>query len=315
MGSMDQTIAVRPLNGAAKRLRSFKWWWNRYGIGYSFLAPFLIFLFVFTVLPVLIAMGMSLTYDNLLQPSTFVGLQNFKKLLMDDDVFLLSLKNTFLFAGIVGPIGFIASFLFAWILNGIKHNNLFALAFYAPSLTSSIAMSQVWLWFFAGDKYGLINHTLLNMGIITEPILWNKDGNFILPTVIIISIWMSMGTGFLVFMAGLKSVPRSLYEAASIDGMRYKWEELWYITLPVMKPQLLFAAINSITTSFAVFETATAVAGMPSPNYAAHTIVAHLYDHAFLRFEMGYASAVAVVLFLITFAFGRIAMRIFKSDD
>lgn len=315
MEKTKTTSSVSIFTSRVHNKRSPGWWWNRYGIGYAFLSPFLIMLLVFTVLPVFIAMGMSLTYNNLLEPGTWIGLQNYKRLIMDDDIFLISLKNTFIFAGIVGPLGFVASFLFAWILNRVKHNDLLALAFYAPSITSSIAMSQVWLWFFAGDKYGLINNVLMNIGVITEPVLWNKDARFILPTVMIISLWMSMGTGFLVFMAGLQNVPQSLYEAAKVDGMQYRWEELWYITLPVIKPQLLFGAITSITSSFAVFETATAVAGMPSPNYAAHTIVAHLYDHAFLRFEMGYASAIAVVLFLITFSFGRIAMKIFKTEE
>lgn len=288
--------------------------WRKYGIPYAFLAPFLILLFVFTILPVFVAMGMSLTYDNVIQKSVFIGLQNYKNLFVDDEVFMQALTNTLYFALVVGPVGFLASFFFAWVLNKFKHNTLFALAFYAPSLCSGIAMSQVWLWFFASDKYGLINYVLLNMGIITEPIYWNQDSAYILPTIMIISIWMSMGTGFLVFMAGLKNVPQSLYEAASIDGLRYNWQELWYITLPAMKPQLLFAAINSVTTAFSVFEVATSVSGMPSPNYAGHTIVAHLYDHAFLRYEMGYASAVAVVLFVITFALGRICMRIFRSE-
>lgn len=302
-----------PSDGVSNTKNKLQRIWRRYGIPYAFLAPFLILLFIFTILPVFIAMSMSLTYDNVIQKSVFVGLQNYKNLFIDDEVFMTALKNTLLFAVVVGPVGFLASFIFAWVLNKFRHNTIFALAFYAPSLCSGVAMSQVWLWFFASDKYGLINYALMNMGLITKPIYWNQDSNYILPTIMIISIWMSMGTGFLVFMAGLKNVPQSLYEAAAIDGLQHNWQELWYVTLPSMKPQLLFAAINSVTSAFSVFEVATAVSGMPSPNYAGHTIVAHLYDHAFLRYEMGYASAVAVVLFTITFALGRVCMRVFRS--
>jgi len=276
---------MNDVNVAVRRQKNLQRFWRKYGRPYAFLAPFLILLFVFTILPIFVAMGMSLTYDNVIEDSVFVGLENYKNLFVDDEVFMTALTNTLYFAAIVGPVGFLASFFFAWVLNKFRHNTGFALAFYAPSLCSGVAMSQVWLWFFASDKYGLINYVLMNLGIITEPIYWNQDATYIMPTVMIISIWMSMGTGFLVFMAGLKNVPQALYEAAAIDGLRYNWQELWYITLPVMKPQLLFAAINSVTTAFSVFEVATAVAGMPSPNYAGHTIVAHLYDHAFLRYK------------------------------
>lgn len=171
-------------------------------------------------------------------------------------------------------------------------------------------MSVIWLYFFSGDRYGFINNILINIGLISEPIQWTVDANYILPVVMIISIWMSMGTGFLVFLAGLQNINSEYYEAGAIDGIRNKFQELIYLTLPMMKPQLLFGAINSIVSSFGVFDIAVSVAGMPSPNYAAHTIVAHLYDYAFIRFQMGYASAIAIVLFLITFLLGRIVFRL-----
>ncbi|NLM49971.1 MAG: sugar ABC transporter permease [Clostridiaceae bacterium] len=296
------------------RKEKFGKWYNEKGIGYVFLAPFLILLFIFTIFPVFSAMGLSFTYYNMLEPAKFIGLENYKRLILDDDIFITAIKNTLTFAVITGPIGFFASFLFAWIINQLKYNNLFSLAFYAPSLCSGIAMSQVWLWFFSSDRVGFINYILLKYGIIMEPVLWNKDTDTIMPVVIIISIWMSMGTGFLVFLAGLQNIPSDLYEAGRIDGISHKTQELFHITLPLSKPQLLFGAINSITNSFAVFDVAVSVAGMPSPDYAAHTIVAHLYDHAFIRFEMGYASAIAMFLFLTTFFLGRICMRIFKDE-
>ena len=284
-------------------------------IGYAFLAPFLILFFVFVVIPVIIAIGMSLTSYDMVNPPTFVGLNNFKRLLIKDDVFMLSVKNTFIFALFIGPIGYIVSFLMAWVLGNLKARSLFSMSFYIPSIVSTVALTTVWLFIFSNDRMGLVNNMLMTVGLIDEPILWTQNGQYIFIAVIIISVWMSMGNGFLVFLAGLQGLPTEVYESARIDGVKNKWQELWYITLPLMKPQLLFGSINSIVASFGVFDVVYQFAGMPTPNYSAHTIVAHLYDYAFLRFQMGYASAVAVVLFVITFSLGRVCMRVFRSDD
>jgi multiple sugar transport system permease protein len=292
-----------------------KLFWGKYGIGYLFLSPYLILFIIFTVIPVAVAIGTSLTNYNMLQSPKWLGISNYRLLFTDDDIFLIALSNTMIFALISGPIGYIMSFFSAWVINLLRFRKGFALAFYAPSITSGVAMSVVWLWFFANDRYGMINNALINLGIIHEPVLWTLDINTILPVVIVISIWMSMGTGFLVFLAGLQNISRELYEAAAIDGIKNKFQELRMITIPLMKPQLLFGAINSIVGSMGVFDIAVSVAGMPSPNYAAHTIVAHLYDYAFIRFQMGYSSAIAVVLFLITFILGRVCMKIFSSKD
>jgi multiple sugar transport system permease protein len=295
--------------------KSLAIFWQKYGTGYMFLAPFLILFIVFVAVPVFIAVGLSFTSYNMIQPAKWVGLTNYRLLLTDDDIFLTALKNTLVFACISGPIGFIMSFVAAWIINHLKLRNAFSQAFYAPSITSAIAMTVVWMYFFSGDRYGLINNVLINLGLIPEPVLWNMNPNTIMPVIVIISVWMSMGTGFLVFLAGLQSVSKELYEAAVIDGVKNKVQELWYITLPMVKPQLLFGSINSIVASFGVFDIAVSVAGIPSPNYAAHTIVAHLYDYAFIRFQMGYASAIAVILFALTFIIGRLLMKAFASKD
>lgn len=288
--------------------------WHKYGIGLMFSAPFLILFFIFTVIPVFTAMGLSLTNYNMIQKPSFTGITNYRLLFTDDRVFLIALKNTFIFAGITGPLGYIMSFLMAWVINQLHFRNVFSLAFYAPSITSAVTMSTVWLFFFSSDRYGFINDALIRIGIINEPILWTKDPEYILWVVIIISMWMSMGTGFLVFLAGFQDIPIHLYEAAAIDGVKNRFMQLWYITLPLMKPQLLFGAVTSIVNAFGAFDIAVAVAGIPSPNYAAHTIVTHLYDYAFIRFQMGYASAVAVFLFLLTFYLGRISMKIFSTE-
>jgi len=284
--------------------------------GYLFLAPFLILFITFTMIPIAVAMGLSLTNYNLVQTPEFVGLTNYRNLILEDDVFLKSLSNTIIFAILTGPTGYLASFMMAWLITLMnKGRGAFALAFYAPSLTSGIAMSTIWLIIFSGDRNGYLNNFLMNLGVIVEPILWTKDADFLKWVIVIISVWMSMGTGFLVFLAGLQNIDPSLYEAAKVDGMKSRLQELRYITLPLMKPQLLFGAVNAVVGAFGIFDVATSVAGMPSPNYAAHTIVAHLYDYAFIRMNMGYASAVAMILFIMTFVIGRICFYVFRSEE
>lgn len=316
-GTMSKSILPTGLNDQITIIKAFNYkrFWKRHGMGYIFLAPFAILFFVFTVLPVFTAMGLGFFHYNIIETPRWAGLHNFMVLLTDDDVFLIALRNTLMFAVVIGPIGYIASFVFAWIIDQLKFKKGFALAFYAPSLTSGIAMSVVWLYFFSSDRYGFINDLLFQLGAIRDPILWNRDPRYIMIVVIIISVWMSMGTGFLVFMAGLQGIPRELYEAASIDGIRSRWQELFYLVLPSIKPQLLFGAVTAIVSSFGVFDIAVQVAGMPSPMYSAHTIIAHLFDHAFIRFSLGYSSAIAMFLFIMTFTLGRIAMRIFSSKD
>ena len=290
--------------------------YSRGRVGYLFMAPFLILFTLFTVLPVLISLGLSMTNYNMMEAPDFIGITNFKLLILEDKEFLIAMKNTLIFAVISGPLSFFASFIMAWLINNLKKTrNLFSLAFYAPSLTSGVAMSVVWLYFFSSDSYGLINSFLMRLGFISEPIKWTMDSQYILGVVIFISIWMGMGTGFLTFLAGLQGMSNEIYEAGMIDGIRNSVQELFYLTLPQMKPQLLFGAINGIVAAFGVFDVAVAVAGMPSPNYAAHTIVAHLYDYAFIRFDMGYASSVAIILFLLTFLLGQLFMKIFSSKD
>lgn len=285
------------------------------GKGYLFILPFAVLFCVFVIVPIIVALYMSFTNYNMIQSQTWAGIANYRRLFLDDPVFLTSLKNTFIFALFIGPLGYLMSFMMAWILNGIKLRRFFALAFYAPSITSGLAMATVWLTIFSNDRMGYINNFLINTGFVTEPILWNQSADHMFPAIIIISVWMSLGNGFLVFLAGLQNLPQELFEAGRIDGIKSRWQELFYLIFPLMKPQLLFGAITAIVGSFGVFEVVYQFAGMPTPNYSAHTIVAHLYDFAFMRFQMGYSSAIAVILFIITFTLGRICMRIFRSDD
>jgi multiple sugar transport system permease protein len=289
--------------------------WRHYHVMYLFMLPFGVLFLIFVVAPVLTAVYLSFTYFNVLEPPRWIGLSNYRLLFVEDDIFLIAVKNTLLFSAITGPLGYAISFTLAWFINRLRVRQAYTLAFYTPSITSSIAMSVIWLYVFANDRYGLLNYLLVEIGLINEPVAWLYEQSTILPVIIVISLWMSMGTSFLVFLAGLQDVPRELYEAGMVDGVRNALQEVFYITLPVMRPQLLFGAVMAIVNSFAVFQVAAQVAGLPSPLYAGHTIVAHLYDYGFIRFEMGYASAIAVVLFVLTYVLGRWAMQLFGERE
>lgn len=282
---------------------------------YLFVAPFLILFFTFTVLPVLASWYLSFTYFNVLQAPKWIGWTNYRLLFLEDDIFMTSVKNTVIFATITGPIGFLLSFIMAWLINQLKHRILYTLAFYAPSITSGIAMGVIWKYFFSGDRYGFFNYLLIRWGIVAEPLQWLADVKYMLWVVMIVALWMSMGSGFLVFLAGLQNVPDELYEAGKVDGIRNRWQEVFLITLPMMKPQLLFGAVMAVVRSFEVGDIAESLTGFPSPLYATHTILLHLKDFAFIRFEMGYAAAISVVLFCLMFGLSRIFMRLFSSKD
>ncbi len=297
----------------SSRWAAVKYNWRKYKTMYLFMLPFVILFIIFVISPVVTAVYLSFTYFNMLESPRWIGLSNYRLLFLEDDIFFTAIKNTLLFALITGPLSYCISFVLAWFINRLRFRQAFTLAFYAPSITSGIAMSVIWLYLFANDRYGLLNYLLIEIGMITEPVAWLQEQSTILPVIIVISLWMSMGTSFLVFLAGLQSVPMELYEAGMVDGISSAVQEVWYITLPVMKPQLLFGAVMAIVNSFAVFQIAAQVAGLPSPLYAGHTIVAHLYMHGFIHFEMGYAASIAVVLFTMTFILGRLAMRLFSE--
>jgi multiple sugar transport system permease protein len=263
------------------------------------MAPFLILFLTFTVYPVLQAIYFSFTDYNILETAKAIGMENYSNLLLRDPTFLKALQNTFIIAVIVGPGGYILSFLLAWMINELPHwlGTIVTVIFYAPSMAGNAV--TIFALIFSNDATGYLNGILLKTGIINDAVLWLSDSDTILPIVILVSIWMSLGVGFLSFVAGVKSVPEDQYEAAAIDGIRNRWQELWYVTLPNMKPQMLFGAVMSITGSLSVGGVADALVGFPSPNYASHTIVNHLNDYGLIRLEMGRASAIAVVLFFI----------------
>ena len=262
-------------------------------------APYMLIFCIFTVLPVILSAVISFTNFNMLEWPDFVGLSNYVSLFFDDDIFLTAATNTFIFAGIVGPASYLLSFLVAWFINEIppKIRAIVTLIFYAPSIAGQVYL--IWGTLFSSDSYGWVNATLLELGLIDSEIAFFKDADYVMPLCIVVALWTSLGTSFLSFIAGLQGVDRSLYEAGAVDGVKNRWQELYYITLPSMKPQLMFGAVMAITGSFGFGGIVTALCGFPSVDYAAHTIVHHLEDYGGQRYEVGYSSAIAVVLFVI----------------
>lgn len=279
---------------------------------YVLLAPYMLLFTLFTVIPVAVSIILSFTYFNMLEVPRFIGWQNYTRLFLEDDVFLIAIKNTLLFAIITGPVSYIACFVFAWIINELtpKWRAFMTLIFYAPSISGNVYF--IWLMIFSGDRYGIANGLLIKWGILLEPIQWLKTEGYIMPILILVQLWLSLGTGFLAFIAGLQTVDKSLYEAGAVDGIKNRWQELWYITLPSMRPQLMFGAVIQLTTSFAVADVSIALAGFPSVNYAAETVVTHLIDFGTTRFEMGYASAIATVLFMIMVGTNLLVQRMLR---
>lgn len=283
---------------------------RKHKIMYLFVAPFMIIFLIFTVLPVLISIFYSFTTFNILEPPKFIGLDNYYRLFLNDDIFLIAIKNTIVLAIITGPVGYILCLLLAWFINELspKMRAVVTLIFYAPTISGNIYL--MWGLLFSGDSYGFVNGWLLKLGLIYEPILWFQNPKYMMSLIILVVLWASLGTSFLSFIAGFQGIDKTYYEAAAVDGIKNRWQELWYITLPSMRPQLMFGAVMSITASFGIGAIVTALAGFPSKNYAIHTMINHLEDYGGLRFEMGYSCAIATLLFLLMVGSNIIIKRI-----
>ena len=286
--------------------------------GYAFLGPYALLFAIFILAPVVMAVVLSFTNFDTIQFPSFVGFLNYINLLTSDEVFMqFVLPNTVKYAIIVGVGGYVLSFLLAWALANLTKwpRTILALILYSPSMTAGVAMSVLWKIMFTGDQTGYINSWLMEIGIINEPIIWLTSGQYLLPIVIIIGLWSSMGVGFLSILAGLLNVDESLYEAAAIDGVKNRFQEMIYITIPSMKPQMLFAAVMQIVGAFQNGSVSTMLAGNPTPGYAAQLIVNHIEDYGFIRYEMGYAAAVSVVLLLIVQIFSKLSGKLFGEND
>ena len=282
---------------------------NRGKMGYLFSLPYILIFFTFTVLPVLISIVFSFTSFNVLEWPEFVGFDNYSRLFFSDPHFVTGIKNTIVFAVILGPGGFLFSLISAWFINELTPliRAVVTLIFYAPSISGNAYL--IWSIFFSGDDYGYANSLLTRFGFITEPIQFFQNTDYIVPVIIVISLWTSLGTGFLSLIAAFQGIDRSYYEAGAIDGIKNRWQELWYITMPLLRPQMMFSSLMSITGSFSIGPVITALCGYPTTDYAAHTIMNHLTDYGSTRFEMGYASAIAVILFFMMIGFNKIMQK------
>ena len=279
---------------------------------YYLVAPYTILFFIFTVLPVLMSLVLSFTNFNLLEFPEWVGWENYMRLFVDDKVFIIALRNTALLAVVTGPLSYIMAFVFAWLINELKPllRSFMTLIFYAPSISGNVYL--IWKLIFSSDIYGYANAYLIQFNVIDEPITWLQNAKYIIWILIIVQLWMSLGVSFLSFIAGLQSVDKIYYEAGAIDGIKNRWQELWHITLPQMKSQLLFGAVMQITSSLSVAAVSINIAGFPSIEYAGHTIITHLMDYGSLRMEMGYASAIATILFIIMIVANLVVRKILR---
>ena len=290
-----KAVSRKDMSRFAWTLKEIKRNW----VAYLMVAPYMLIFSLFTILPVVLSIVISFTNFNMMEFPTQFGFFNYTRLFLDDDIFLTAAQNTLIFAAVVGPVSYFMSLLIAWFINELspRIRAIVTLIFYAPSISGQVYL--VWATLFSSDSYGWANAWLLKLGIISKEIAWFEDADYVMPLCIVVALWTSLGTAFLSFIAGLQGIDKSQYEAGAVDGIKNRWQELWYITLPNMKPQLMFGAVMAITQSFGFGGVVTALCGFPSVDYAAHTIVHHLEDYGSQRFEIGYSSTIAVVLFAV----------------
>ena len=276
---------------------------------YLMLLPFMLLFTIFTIIPVIMTVPMAFTDFDMVN-SEFVGFSNFYNLFLSDKIFIDSIKTTLIFALVTGPVSYVLCFLLAWMINELPPvlKTIFTLIFYAPSIAGVYTM---WQLIFSGDAYGYLNSLLFNLGIITSPVQWMTDSRYILGVVIIVQLWISLGAGFLAMRAGFQNIDKSQYEAAAIEGIRTRWQELIYITIPSMAPQMLFAAVMQIVSSFAAGTVAQNLVGFPSTDYKAHTVMTHAFDYTWVRYEIGYSAAICMILFAVMYIANRFVSRFF----
>jgi len=284
-----------------------------------FLAPYVILFTFFIAIPVFLAMTLSLTYFNTVQMPRFVGLHNFVSIITQDEVFMrYVLPNTFKFSLIVGPGAYILQFLLAWALAQIPKwpRTILSLIFYSPSMTTGVTVAVIWRVVFSGDQFGYLNHLLLHFELIDRPLQWLQSPELLMPIMIIATLWGSMGIGFLAMLGGILNIDPEMYEAGYIDGIKNRFQEIIYITIPSMRPQMLFGAVMAIVSTFSAGTIGVDLTGAnPTPQYAGQLILNHIEDHGFLRYDMGYAAALSVLLLLMIYVFSRTANKLFADKD
>lgn len=280
---------------------------------YVLLYPFLILFFLFTVLPVISSVVLSFFDFDMVSLPKFSGIENYMRMFLQDDIFSTVLKNTIVLALLTGPAGFFLSFVLAWMINefGPFFRTVLSFMFYVPALTGGGLL--IWTIMFSSDSYGYLNSLLLSLGLITAPVQWLSNEAAIVPIVVIVQLWSSMGVSFLANMSALQNVNPELYEAGAVDGVKNRWQELWYITLPTMGSMLLFSAVMTIASAFSISSIITNLAGYPTVNYVADTIVSYLGDVGSVKYEMGYASALSVILFALMFGTRKITVSLLNK--
>ncbi len=307
----NKTSAAVPKKKHFSRRQGFEAFWLLlpYGI------PFILFILV----PVITAVALSFTTFDVINPPRLTGFLNYISLFTQDTVFLKNvLPNTFLYALVVGPGGYALSFLIAWMLTQIQKGprTILSLAIYTPSMLGSVFIGVVWRAIFSGDQRGIVNYLLLKLGVLDQPLQFLLTKDYFMLIMIIVSLWSAMGIGFLAMISGILNVNTELYEAAYVDGIRNRFQEIVYITIPSMKPQMLFGAVMAIVNAFNMGWIGVTLSGAnPTPEYSGQLITNHIDDFGFIRYEMGYAAALSVVLLLIVYMFNRIAHRFFGERD
>jgi multiple sugar transport system permease protein len=284
-----------------------------------FVFPYWFLFAVFIVIPVLAAIGLSFTFFNSIQTPSFVGINNYIELITLDTVFMrYVLPNTLRFAFIVGPVGYALSFMVAWMLSHLPKTprTILAIIFYSPSLTAGVAMAAMWRIIFSGDAQGYLNAIMLDLGLIVEPIQFLQNPDMLMTIMIVVSLWSSIGVGFLAMLAGILNVDRTLYEAAYIDGIKNWFQEIVYVTIPSMKPQMIFGAVMAVVGTFQAGAIGVALSGTnPTPNYAGQLIVNHIEDFGFIRYMMGYAASISVILLLMVYAISKITWKFLGEKE
>lgn len=282
---------------------------KKYKAAYGLMAPFMLIFLTFTVIPVVISIVLSFTRYSVLQAPVFVGFANYRNLFVNDEVFAIAVKNTLIFALITGPIGYAISFFASWAINDLNRylKGVLTFIFYVPTISGTVYI--IWSIIFSGDMYGFVNSIMMNVGLISEPIQWFTTDKYVLPLIIAVQLWMSMGIGFLAMRAGASTVDVQFYEAAAIDGVKNRLQEVFYITIPLMAPHLMTAAVLQITAMFANTSVSMNLAGFPSTNYSGHLIMTHMLDYSVYRVERGYACTIAVLLFTFMILINRFVLR------
>lgn len=304
------------VKGAGLMIKNQK---RRFNTSFLFILPYALLFFTFVVFLILISMGLSLTYYDTVNFPHYIGLRNYINLFTQDSEFMqYALPTTLKYALIIGPGGYLLSFTLAWLLAQLPHRirTILAIIIYSPALTGGVLMTVGWRVFFSGDNRGYLNYLLLNWGIINQPLQFLQDSNVIFAIMIFVGLWSSMGIGFLAMLSGILNINKDIYEAAYVDGMRNRLQEVIYITIPSMKPQMLFGAVMAIVGTFNASGIASQITNAyPPPQYAGWLIVDHMNDYAFTKMEMGYASALSVILLLICLLFNRISYRLFSTKE